>query len=165
MSSSIERLVDDYDRGRLSRRTLVAFLTSIAACAGAQAGAQTPPGESKPSATSSDGPTFQAVGLNHIALQVRDVGRSRAFYVRHLGLQVSSESPSICFLDCGPDFVALFRHDQPGLHHYCYSIDDYAVQQVAEVLRENDLDPRVRGRRVYFDDPDGIEVQLAGRNR
>lgn len=148
----MERQVDDlltaFESGTLSRRQLIAGLTALATGVGAgKAGAQQS--------------TFRATGLNHIALRVTDVARSRDFYVEHLGLEVTSESPSNCFLDCGDQFVALFRSPSAGLAHYCYSIPDYDQQDAARRLREVGLAPRLQGGRIYFDDPDGLEVQLA----
>ncbi len=158
MHGDIDRLVGTYEAGHISRRRLVTQLsamTALATTVGSASGAQ-------PWSTRQDpGATFQAVGLNHIALSVTDISRSRDFYVRHLGLTVSRESASSCFLDCGPHFVALFRSRSPGLNHYCYEVDGYDVNAAAETLRANDLPPRVSGSRIYFDDPDGLEVQLA----
>ena len=33
---------------------------------------------------------FSATGIDHVALSVRDIGRSRAFYEQHLGLTATS---------------------------------------------------------------------------
>ena len=143
----IDRLLDEYDRGRLSRRAL------LSALAAAGVGALPARGQSAS--------TFRAIGLNHIALSVTDVERSRRFYERHLGLRTTSQSTGSAFLDCGENFVALFRSSEPGLNHYSYSIPDYSQSDAARRLREVGLEPKLRGGRIYFDDPDGIEVQLS----
>ena len=158
MHGKIDRLVALYDTGRISRRRLLTDLsaaTALAAVGGPVLGAVAAPAEQEA------GSTFQAVGLNHIALSVTDIPRSRDFYVRHLGLTVTRESASSCFMDCGPHFVALFRSPSAGLSHYCYEVEGYDVGTAADTLRGQDLPPRVAGNRIYFDDPDGIEVQLA----
>lgn len=153
MHDRIDHLLTAFETGTLSRRQLVAGLAALAAGAG---GGTAVAQES----------TFGATGLNHIALRVTDVARSRDFYVEHLGLEVSSESlPSNCFLDCGDHFVALFRAPSAGLAHYCYSIPDYDQQDAAKRLRAAGLEPRLAGGRIYFDDPDGLEVQLAAEPR
>jgi hypothetical protein len=56
----------------------------------------------------------------------------------------------------------LFKGERPGLNHYCYVIRDYAVEQAEEKLKAAGLKPRREGNRLYFPDPDGIEVQVAG---
>ena len=151
MQARIEKMVGDYEGGRLTRRQLIAQLAAFATLgAGGSARAAAEPAG-----------TFRAVGLNHIALDVADVARSRAFYVEHLGLSVSSESRSSAFLRCGDEFIALFRSSEPGLNHYCYAIEDYSVQSAAERLESKSISPRIAGNRIYFDDPDGLEVQLS----
>ena len=154
MLQALDRILDDYEQRRLSRREAVARLGAAALAltgAGSLVGAEV-------KGTS----TFEVRGLNHIALRVSDVRRSRDFYVRHLGMSVLSESESNCFLSCGPDhFVALFR-GEPAMDHYCYTVDGYDAAGVVDRLKAAGLEPRRRENRVYFDDPDGHEVQLAG---
>lgn len=152
MHDAIETVLDELTGGRITRRQasqrLAAALTALAASLahGRAEGAES---------------TFTALGLNHVALDVTDVPRSRDFYVRHLGLEVTRDGASSSFLTCGDHFVALFRSSRPGMNHYCYSIADYDVSAVSDRLRAEGLEPRVSGNRVYFDDPDGLEVQLA----
>ena len=148
MEGSISRLLEYYDRGKISRRHLVRGLAVLAAGAASSTAAPS---------------TFQARDLNHVALNVTDVARSKDFYTKLLGMPVVGESPSSCFLGLGRNFLALFRNSQAGVNHYCISIEDYRVGPVTEELRRQGLNPRQpRGTaRVYFDDPDGIEVQLA----
>lgn len=152
MEREVSRILADYETGRVSRRQVIQRLALLGAVAGCSSGGAAEASES----------TFEAAGLNHIALSVPDVARSRDFYMHHLGLRVSRESlPWSVFLDCGPHFVALFRGDRPGLHHYCYSIPDYDQADAARRLRAQGIEPRLSGQRIYFPDADGIEVQLA----
>ena len=155
MLRQIDEALRAYEAGRLSRRELVGWLGAVvgSALAGSVAAA---PGQP------ADG-TFRSLGLNHVALRVTDVARARAFYVEHLGLRVLSESTHACFLACGANqFVALFRAEQAGLDHYCYTIGDYAPDRVVERLRSAGLAPERHEDRVYFDDADGLQVQLSG---
>jgi catechol 2,3-dioxygenase-like lactoylglutathione lyase family enzyme len=162
MQSEITRVVDDYERGRLSRRQLIAHLTGMAAAAAAlPAGARA---QSGPKAAASHRPTFAGTDVNHIALRVTDIERSSAFYQTHLGLEVASTSPSSCFLRCREkNFLALFHHEKPGMDHYCFSVEKYEAGDAVKRLEAVGLAPRRRGNRVYFDDPDGIEVQVAAK--
>jgi catechol 2,3-dioxygenase-like lactoylglutathione lyase family enzyme len=154
MEREVSRILKDYETGRVTRRQVVTRLALLGAAAAGAGG--TSSGEPGP------GPTFEASGLNHIALGVTDVERSRDFYTKHLGLRVARESlPGSCFLDCGPHFVALFRARRPGMDHYCYSVPGYDQQEAARKLRAQNIEPRLAGNRIYFPDPDGIEVQLA----
>ncbi|MGH9463557.1 MAG: VOC family protein [Vicinamibacteria bacterium] len=151
MTDRIEHTLEEFEKGRLTRREATArVLAFVAAFAGIGNGARG--NQESPS-------TFKALGLNHIALRVTDIPRSRDFYSRHLGLSVSRESSSSCFLDFGEDFLTLFRSSEAGLDHYCYAVEGYDVGSAAEKLRGQGLS----GGRIYFNDPDGLEVQLAAR--
>ena len=100
MESQISNMVESYEHGRMNRRQLIVRLGALFATASVASSqvVQTAAGTS----------TFKAVGLNHIALRVTDVERSRDFYVKHLGLEVSRESlPGNCFMNVGDNFVAL----------------------------------------------------------
>ena len=160
MDSYLNSMVDQYDRGRLSRRQLITTLTGFAAVAGLGPGA----GVNAVMAQDTAESTFQATSLNHIALSVTDVGRSRDFYVKHLGLKVTRDGNSSCFLNVGPHFLALFRARQAGLNHYCYTVKGYTADSAAETLQAAGFKPRRAENRVYFDDPDGLEVQLSAPN-
>lgn len=155
MHEMADRIVGAVESGRLSRREAVGKLVALAAAtfAAGPARAESPP----------DRPSFRSVGLNHVALRVTDVERSSAFYREHLGLTpLQGTGPERRFLGAGRNhFVALFRSSKPGLDHYCYTIDDYDAGAVADRLESLGLSPRRTQNRVYFDDPDGIEVQLA----
>lgn len=154
METTVSNILDHYEAGRISRRELVASLAALLPAVSLSGATR--------AAASSASPTFDAVGIHHIALSVTDVARSRDFYVENLGLEVSSEwLPNQCFLNCGPDFVALFRSSRPGMHHYSYAIPDYDQQRAAERIRSAGMEPHLEGGRIYFDDPDGIVVQVS----
>ncbi len=145
----IERIVQDFENGKLSRRGLIAALTGLVATTSV-------PGR----APSEEAGTFTATGLNHIALRVADVARSRDFYAKHLALREVRGGSTSSFLSFGSGFLALFR-GEPGLHHYCFSVEGYEVQDAARRLRAAGIEPDVQGGRIYFPDPDGLIVQLA----
>ncbi len=157
MDGVITRWISLFEAGRMGRRELIGRLGAMMgtlAGFGGLASAQEP---ERPKST------FNAKGLNHIALRVTDLARSKKFYQTHLGMTVVRESESSAFLNCGEQhFVALFRGSQAGMDHYCYSIDDYDQKAAAKKLRAVGIEPELHGNRIYFDDPDGLQVQLAG---
>src|SRR5207249_1041011 len=148
MKEIIASLLESYERRKVSRRQLIQDLAAIAASA------HTVPAL---------GSTFQGVGLNHIAIRVTDVQRSRDFYRKHLGMPVIHEAETNCFLGLGKNFLTLFRNQNPGLDHYCIAIENFKVDGVMEELKRQGLNPnRPSGTdRVYFPDPDGLTVQLS----
>ena len=154
-----ETLIEDFERGLLSRRQLAAQLIGLGAALAATARA------AEGSQDDTGAATFQATGLNHIALNVASVPKSRDWYKKHLGLKVVRESgEENCFLGGGGNdfFLTLFRGDKPGLNHYCYTIREYNADKAEEKLKAADLKPRREGGRLYFPDIDGITVQVAG---
>jgi len=90
MKQIISNMVESYESGKISRRQLIQGLAAVAAAA------RTIP---------AFGSTFQGVGLNHIAIRVTNVKRSRDFYQKLLGLPVIRESQDSCFLGLGKNFL------------------------------------------------------------
>jgi catechol 2,3-dioxygenase-like lactoylglutathione lyase family enzyme len=157
------RQVDDFVAGRISRRQLASRLLGLGAALatfersaiGQEAGSAVSAGTR---------PTFQATGLDHIALDVTDLPRSREFYQRHLGLRVIRGDDRASFLGADRDFfLTLFQADEAKMNHYCYAIENYDAATAVERLTAAGLEPRRTGNRVYFPDPDGLTVQVAGR--
>jgi catechol 2,3-dioxygenase-like lactoylglutathione lyase family enzyme len=116
--------------------------------------------------------------LEHVNLTVRDLDRSIAFYTDLLDLHVRWKGPidaDRLGAHVGDDdgYLALFEattdgevdHDytRPGVNHFGFVVRDLddARRRLehlgATVHLEGDYDP---GRRIYFLDPDGYEVEL-----
>ncbi len=148
MQHIIASILDRYASGRVSRRDAIRALAALAAAAPAASAPATP---------------FRGVGLNHLAVRVTDIPRARAFYQDLLGLPLISESSGSCFLGLGDEFLALFRNPNPGLDHFCIAIENFRPDAVMEQLTKRDLKPRRPSGtdRVYFRDPDGLEVQFS----
>ncbi len=153
MIDSAERLLDQYAAGRISRREAARALVGLALAPLGVASTlnAAPVGE----------PTFQATGLNHLGLRVSDVARSRDFYRQHLGMSVIRDSaPGLCFLSSGDNYLGLFRSSSPAVDHFCYTVEGYDADRAVETLARAGFESRRDENRVYFDDPDGLEIQL-----
>jgi catechol 2,3-dioxygenase-like lactoylglutathione lyase family enzyme len=148
MQEIISKIVQHYESGAISRRQLVQGLAAVATAAQTASAAES---------------TFRGLGLNHVALGVADVERSRDFYQKHFGLPVIRDGRSNCFLGLGKNFLALFRNEKPGMDHYCIAIDNYNPDAVVEELKRQGLNPRrpAGSNRVYFPDPDGLVIQVS----
>jgi catechol 2,3-dioxygenase-like lactoylglutathione lyase family enzyme len=148
MHQVIAKLLDGYDSGQVDRRQLITAVAALCAAA--------------PTAPAAES-TFKGVGLNHIALRVADIPRSRDFYQDLLGLPLIRESAGSCFLQLGQEFLTLFRNQTPALDHYCIAIEAFNPGEVMNKLTKKGLKPRrAEGTdRIYFRDPDGLEVQLS----
>lgn len=153
----ISSMVEQFAAGRLSRRELVWGLTALVAAAGAR-GADAAQGQRAPS-------TFQALGLNHLALRVTDLDRSQAFYERHLGMtRIPSTAASPRLMAVGPHVLNLFKADRPQMDHVCFTVPDYDAVAAANRLRAQNVTPDVEADRVHFFDPDGYKLQVGGPN-
>jgi catechol 2,3-dioxygenase-like lactoylglutathione lyase family enzyme len=148
MKEIISNLLESYELGKVNRRQVIQGLAAVASSA---------------YAIPADASTFQGRALNHIAIRVTNVRRSRDFYRKHLGLPVIHESQADSFLGLGKNFLTLFQNPNPGLDHFCIAIENFNADTVMEELRRQGLNPtRPSGSdRVYFPDPDGLTVQLS----
>jgi len=159
----VEKLVNAFEQRQLSRRELIA---SLVAATGAMAIA---PG------ALAQAPAPVAIGrsMNHVSLAVSDVARSAEFYQRVLGLEIISR-PANGGLNMGlgqESFLGLYNLPNPGsMHHLCIGVDNYDADALAEKLVAHGIEAQVNrdpanrtsgGDQLYFDDPDGISVQLA----
>ena len=150
MDQNIDSLVDDYDHGVIDRRQ---FVVALSALMGAGEGQTDTP--------------FTASSLNHVTLAVKDPERSRAFYESVLGVEVVSRQSNGINLGLGDSFLGLYEIPNPGhIHHFCVGVDDYEIGEAATKLEEAGIEPFVRQDRpeIYFDDPDGVRVQLSEKD-
>lgn len=105
---------------------------------------------------------FRGNGINHVALNVADIPRSRAYYQRLFGLSVLRQSATSCFLGVGGNFLALFQGGEPGMNHFCISVDGYDPEGTKAAGEKAGLKMRREQDRLYFPDPNGLTVQVAG---
>ena len=148
MEHLISKVLRSYEQGKLSRRQLIQGLAALAAATEAARGA---------------GSTFKGIALNHIAIRVTNVQRSRDFYQKHFGMPVLHEEKANCFLGLGKNFLTLFENQKPGLDHFCIAIEDFEADAIMNELGRQGLKPRRPSGtdRIYFPDPDELEVQLS----
>jgi catechol 2,3-dioxygenase-like lactoylglutathione lyase family enzyme len=157
MNRDVAAMVEQFVAGRVTRRELVRGLTALVAAAAAGR----PDGAHAQQRSS----TFQALGLNHLALRVTDLDRSQAFYERHLGMtRIPSGAASPRLMACGPHVLNLFKATAPQMDHVCFTVPDYDAKVAADRLRALGIAPEVEGDRVHFLDPDGYKLQVGGPN-
>jgi lactoylglutathione lyase len=124
-----------------------------------------------------------ALQAGHIGLNVSDLERSKQFYQAVFGFQAMLESQvdgrRFAFLGDGEQPVLTlwqqsagrFAADQPGLHHLAFQVGDIAeVRAFEERLRAlgvrvlyDGIVPHAEGLDsggVYFEDPDGIRLEI-----
>lgn len=131
----------------------------------------------------SDSP-LKPVAISHTTIRVRDPARSLAWYQEIFGLELAAMHGKTAILRIGegPQFLAIDGKpsDQPGISHIGFAIDRFDPNRVAKKLSDLGVDSTIRpsvatprrhddDRRhdvkptVWFRDPDGITIQLIGK--
>jgi catechol 2,3-dioxygenase-like lactoylglutathione lyase family enzyme len=100
------------------------------------------------------------VGINHVVLEVGELGKALDFYGRIFEFELRGRVPSMAFLDMGDQFLVLAegREQAPdGDRHFGLVVDDRAeVRRRLEAERVEILP----GRGLDFRDPWGNHVQV-----
>lgn len=113
---------------------------------------------------------LQVTGIDHVVFHVKDLVRSKKFYVDFLGMDIEHESSWQCFLKCGNQGLALFEaeddaeiHGGSEVNHMALQLVSGDYQRVKSTLENAGLE--VTGRQgdptcIYFSDPDGHRLQV-----
>jgi lactoylglutathione lyase len=111
-------------------------------------------------------------GLYEVAIPVRQLQRAETFYRDVLGLEVGlrDDSRKWLFLRAGGAagmVVLQERADEFPSHHFAFTANASDLQKAATVLRECGVVTRgpifhgwMPGTSLYFEDPDGHELEL-----
>ena len=160
MEEVIINLLHQFERGVITRRQLVQGLTfgvaSLAVGGTARAVAKTTPNG------------FKATGVNHISFGVADYARTRDFYADLFGMKVSADDGKQCYLSFGETVLIARKSHQPGekpfVDHIAYTIDNWSHEGVEQELKRRGLNPQADDDSFHFVDPDGYDVQIAGKD-
>ncbi len=104
----------------------------------------------------------RAVGFNHVALEVGDIGEALDFYGRLFDFTLRGRSETMAFIDLGDQFLALQKgRRQPaddGRHFGLVVDDKEAVRQALAAAGVAVLP----GRFLDFRDPWGNRIEIVG---
>src|ERR1035437_9432058 len=95
MIQTIETMLSNYERGKLTRRQLALSLTALVASA------QTTPQEKG----------LRAVTINHVTVKVPDLHRTSKFYQEFFGMPLKQQSASTHILGVGDSFFGIEQGD------------------------------------------------------
>ena len=129
--------------------------------------------------------TVEVIGVDHIFVAVRDLGRSEEFYDRVMAISgfrkgegTIASDPHLFYYNrrfaysLRPARDGTLGHDPyaPGLHHLCFRVvDEVSVDRAARELREAGIEvtePRYYPEyapdyyATFFEDPDGIRLEV-----
>ena len=124
---------------------------------------------------------FQVERIDHVVLRVHDVPRMVAFYEGALGLHVERTLERIGLVqlragDCLLDLVPAQAGDTGGrnMDHLCFRVDPFDLGAIRSRLAPFGIAPgeivdrygaEGTGPSIYFDDPEGNQVELKGPAR
>ena len=150
MQLVIEELLNDFERGGLTRRQLATALAALVSGA-----AQAAPKEEG----------LKAVTLNHVTVRVPDVHKTSQFYQEFFGMPLKQHSETTHILGVGKSFFGIEQKGTPAeLDHIDFGIAGFDADAVLAKLKARNLKVESGGTKESFKfwDPDGFLVQLNG---
>ncbi|HET7084777.1 MAG TPA: VOC family protein [Rhizomicrobium sp.] len=156
MELLVEKMLNDFERGVLSRRQLAATLTGLAAAAAMPAPALA-------------APSLKAITLNHVTVKVPDLAKTSKFYQEFFGMKLAQQSETIHILSVGKSFFGLEQKPGPaGLDHYDFGLEGWDAKAMRAKVAAHGLQITAGSRgddeSFKFNDPDGFVVQVNGPN-
>lgn len=165
MENLIAKLLDDFERGKMSRRQLIKSLAiagAVASTGAAIATGSTAFGEERKG--------FKAVAVNHISYQVSDYAKTRDFYADLLGMKVAGDNGKQCELILGDTNTFVIPRNAPAggetprVDHIAYTIENWDKDAVKAELERRGLNPQPDTENSFHvKDPNGFDLQISGK--
>ena len=163
MEHIISRLLQEYERGKVTRRQLIQVLASGAAAAAA-------------GASTAEAAPATATYINHVSMQVADYRKTRDFYAGLFGMKVEGDNGKTeCTLAFGQNtIIARNAAGRPGgkmgVDHIAYTLANWDTDPKIKAamdaeLKKRGLMIRVTNNSFHVQDPDGLEVQMGGKEQ
>jgi catechol 2,3-dioxygenase-like lactoylglutathione lyase family enzyme len=150
MKNTISKLLEAYEKGKMSRRTLIQGLAVLAA-----------------GSTAAEAAGFQGSSINHISMQVSNLQRSTDFYQRTFGCTVNKRDGNNQLV-FGKDFLVLRPGNPAGkVDHFAIGVDNFKKESVTADLKSRGvtaIDQQGGGAGFHVVDPDGYPVQISANN-
>ena len=119
-------------------------------------------------------------GIDHVAINVRDIDKAVEFYTKVIGLKITEREPSKpgieYFLDCGPALIGLiqakdfnskhaFENEGLGANHFSFQVysrdfDPMIKQLESHNVRIEFAKKREKSWSLYFYDLDGNKLEI-----
>ena len=186
MESIIASLLEDFERGKMTRRQLIQSLAMAAtvgpaAAAGAAQAPATTPAASTPA-------PWKTVWLDHISYQVSDYKRSVEFYKNLMGWEVVNDAgtrqATLKIGEVGGIIIRNARQpaaDAPAsasgrppitgvIDHISFGVEPWDTDKVKAELDRRGLNPRPdmvgeNFKSFHVKDPDGWDLQISNKTK
>ena len=185
MEAMIATMIDDFARGRVTRRQLIQALAMMVTATPAAAAAMPQNAQAAAPLPQAFEPTrWKTVALDHISFAVSDYRRSAAFYRDLMGWTVRSDNGSSqATLDInGLGEIIIRNRRQPAaaaadrppatgvINHISWGVAPWDTQTVEAELKRRDLNPRpdMVGddfKSYHVLDPDGWDLQISNQTK
>ncbi len=157
MRERIEKLLSDFEAGKLSRRQFAISVVAMAAGALPAAGAL---------AAAVETTGFEAVSINHVTIRVPNLHRTSKFYQEFFGMPLRQQSASVHILGVGKSFFGIEQGDSQTatVDHYDFGIASFNADAIRGRLSPLGLKFADTHSQESFKflDPDGFQVQVNG---
>src|ERR1017187_9019241 len=135
MQLIIEKLLNDFEHGRLNRRQLAASLAVLAT------GAQAAPKEEG----------LKAVSLNHVTVRVPNLQKTSQFYQEFFGMPLKQHSDRTHILGVGKSFFGVEQKGTPAeLDHIDFGIAGFDADAILAKLKARHLKVEEGGTKETF---------------
>jgi catechol 2,3-dioxygenase-like lactoylglutathione lyase family enzyme len=164
MEHIIANLLQDFEHGKMTRRQLIQSLTLAATAASAASAAP---------AAAAERNVIKAIKLNHVSYQVADYTKTRDWYVDLFQMKVASDDGKKADVAIGESLLSLHTRpsvDTPVVDHICFTLanwdEDKNVRDAVDAeLKRRGLEVRPTPNSLFIKDPDGLRVQMGGKNQ
>ena len=147
MEGTISKLLEAYEKGKMSRRQVIQGLALLAA-----------------GSTTVEAAGFQGNSINHISLQVSNLQRSTDFYQKVFACQVNKRDGNNQLM-FGKNFLVLRPGNPPGkVDHIAIGVDNFKKESVTADLKARGVTPideQGGGAGFHVLDPDKYPVQIS----
>jgi catechol 2,3-dioxygenase-like lactoylglutathione lyase family enzyme len=148
MIRTIETLLDNFERGTLTRRQVALSVVALVSAT------QAAPAETG----------LKAVSINHLTVRVPDLHRTSQFYQEFFGMPLRQQSAKIHILGIGSSFFGIEQGDGPAatVDHYDFGISGFNADEAREKLKARNLKFADGNSQESFKfrDLDGFQIQL-----
>jgi len=154
MQVLISKLLDRFERGKLTRRELAEGLAMLTAAYSTATVAQ------------SQDAAIKVAKIDHVSIQVSDLPRSVAFYQKMFGLTVNSEDKpnEIVRRGMSKTLVSLHHKSPTGMmDHFAIAVEKFDKDSMTRELKARGASPEENlDAGFHIKDPEGISVQVVG---